>query len=50
MLNYQENPDITINRFIFQSRTHLTAERYENCDKATQLQIHHMGTIRKANR
>ncbi|MDV3141071.1 MAG: HNH endonuclease, partial [Candidatus Phytoplasma australasiaticum] len=22
----------------------------ENCDKTTQLQIHHIGTIRKANR
>ncbi|MDV3196871.1 MAG: hypothetical protein Q8871_02505, partial [Pigeon pea little leaf phytoplasma] len=47
MRNYKGNPDITINRFIFQGRTHLTdrlkAERYENCDKTTQLQIHHIG-------
>ncbi|MDO8059433.1 hypothetical protein OC683_02360 ['Crotalaria aegyptiaca' phytoplasma] len=28
----------------------MKAERCENCDKTTQLQIHHMGTIRKANR
>ncbi|MDV3149268.1 MAG: reverse transcriptase domain-containing protein [Candidatus Phytoplasma australasiaticum] len=52
--NYKGNPDITINRFVFQGRTHLTdrlkAERCENCDKTTQLQIHHIGTIRKANR
>ncbi|MDO8058522.1 HNH endonuclease [Candidatus Phytoplasma australasiaticum subsp. australasiaticum] len=54
MRNYKGNPDITINRFVFQGRTHLTdrlkAERCENCDKTTQLQIHHIGTIRKANR
>ncbi|MDV3166494.1 MAG: group II intron reverse transcriptase/maturase, partial ['Waltheria sp.' little leaf phytoplasma] len=54
MRNYKGNLDIIINRFIFQSRTHLTdrlkAERYENCDKTTQLQIHHIGTIRNAHR
>ncbi|MDV3164655.1 MAG: hypothetical protein Q8804_02615, partial [Pigeon pea little leaf phytoplasma] len=53
MRNYKGNPDITINRFIFQGRIHLTdrlkAERYENCDKTTQLQIHHIGTIRNAH-
>ncbi|MDO8058018.1 hypothetical protein OC686_01905 ['Opuntia sp.' phytoplasma] len=53
MRNYKGNPDITINRFLFQSRTHLTdrlkAERCENCDKTTQLQIHHIGTVRNAN-
>ncbi|MDO8057360.1 hypothetical protein OC698_01450 ['Gossypium sp.' phytoplasma] len=53
MRNYKGNPDITINRFIFQSRTHLTdrlkAECCENCDKTTQLQIHHIGTVRNAN-
>ncbi|MDV3204448.1 MAG: group II intron reverse transcriptase/maturase [Sweet potato little leaf phytoplasma] len=54
MRNYKGNPDITINRFIFQGRTHLTdclkAERCEYCDKTTQLQIHHIGTVRNANR
>ncbi|MDV3149043.1 MAG: hypothetical protein Q8733_02485, partial [Pigeon pea little leaf phytoplasma] len=49
----RETPDITINRFIFQGRIHLTdrlkAERYENCDKTSQLQIHHIGTIRNAH-
>ncbi|UQV27472.1 hypothetical protein H7686_0000295 [Candidatus Phytoplasma asiaticum] len=39
MRNYKGNPDITINRFIFQGRTHLTdrlkSERCENCDKTT---------------
>ncbi|MDO8060173.1 group II intron reverse transcriptase/maturase [Candidatus Phytoplasma citri] len=54
MRNYKGNPDITINRFIFLGRTHLTdrlkAERCENCDKTTQLQIHHIGTVRNANR
>ncbi|MDO8057569.1 hypothetical protein OC698_02610 ['Gossypium sp.' phytoplasma] len=53
MRNYKGNPDITINRFLFQSRTHLTdrlkAEHCENCDKTTQLQIHHIGTVRNAN-
>ncbi|MDV3145036.1 MAG: group II intron reverse transcriptase/maturase [Candidatus Phytoplasma australasiaticum] len=53
MRNYKGNPDITINRFIFQGRTHLTdrlkAERCENCDKTTQLQIHHIGTVRNAH-
>ncbi|MDO8064316.1 hypothetical protein [Candidatus Phytoplasma bonamiae] len=43
MRNYKGNPDITINRFIFQSRTHLTdrlkAERCEGCDKTIQFQI-----------
>ncbi|MDV3176399.1 MAG: HNH endonuclease, partial [Candidatus Phytoplasma australasiaticum] len=52
--NYKGNPDITINKNIFQARTHLTdrlkAEHCEYCDKTTQLQIHHIGTIRKANR
>ncbi|MDV3142382.1 MAG: reverse transcriptase domain-containing protein, partial [Candidatus Phytoplasma australasiaticum] len=52
MRNYKGNPDITINRFIFQGRTHLTdrlkAERCEHCDKTTQLQIHHIGTVRNA--
>ncbi|MDV3166185.1 MAG: reverse transcriptase domain-containing protein ['Waltheria sp.' little leaf phytoplasma] len=52
--NYKGNPDITINKFIFQGRTHLTdrlkAERCENCDKTTQLQIHHIGKIRNAHR
>ncbi|MDO8059337.1 group II intron reverse transcriptase/maturase, partial ['Crotalaria aegyptiaca' phytoplasma] len=50
MRNYKGNPDITINRFLFQSRTYLTAERCENCDRTTQLQIHHIGTVRNANR
>ncbi|MDO8057468.1 reverse transcriptase domain-containing protein [Candidatus Phytoplasma gossypii] len=54
MRKYKGNPDITINRFLFQSRTHLTdrlkAECCENCDKTTQLQIHHIGTVRNANR
>ncbi|MDO8079018.1 group II intron reverse transcriptase/maturase, partial [Candidatus Phytoplasma aurantifolia] len=54
MRNYKGNPDITINRNLFQSRTHLTdrlkAERCENCEKTTQLQIHHIGTVRNANR
>ncbi|MDO8057490.1 hypothetical protein OC698_02180 ['Gossypium sp.' phytoplasma] len=53
MRNYKGNPDITINRFIFQGRMHLTdclkAERCENCDKTTRLQIHHIGTVRNAN-
>ncbi|MDV3149050.1 MAG: group II intron reverse transcriptase/maturase, partial [Pigeon pea little leaf phytoplasma] len=53
MRNYKGNPDITINRFIFQGRTYLTdrlkAEHCENCDKTTQLQIHHIGTIRNAH-
>ncbi|MDO8059364.1 group II intron reverse transcriptase/maturase, partial ['Crotalaria aegyptiaca' phytoplasma] len=49
MRNYKGNPDITINRYIFQSRTHLTAESCENCGKKTQLQIHHIGTVRNAN-
>ncbi|MDV3154204.1 MAG: group II intron reverse transcriptase/maturase, partial [Pigeon pea little leaf phytoplasma] len=53
MRNYKGNPDITINRFIFQSRTNLTdrlkAERCEHCDKTTQLQIHHIGTVRNAH-
>ncbi|WEX20123.1 MAG: retron-type reverse transcriptase [Candidatus Phytoplasma citri] len=54
MRNYKGNPDIAINKYIFQGRTHLTdrlkAERCEGCDKTTQLQIHHIGTIRNANR
>ncbi|XKW58918.1 group II intron reverse transcriptase/maturase [Candidatus Phytoplasma australasiaticum] len=54
MRNYKGNPDITINRFIFQGRTHLTdrlkVERCEHCDKTTQLQIHHIGTVRNAHR
>ncbi|UQV27038.1 reverse transcriptase domain-containing protein [Candidatus Phytoplasma asiaticum] len=54
MRNYKGNPDITINRFIFRGRTHLTdrlkAECCENCNKTTQLQIHHIGTVRNANR
>ncbi|MDV3160797.1 MAG: group II intron reverse transcriptase/maturase, partial [Sweet potato little leaf phytoplasma] len=53
MRNYKGNPDITINRFIFHGRTHLTdrlkAERCEHCDKTTQLQIHHIGTVRNAH-
>ncbi|MDO8057546.1 group II intron reverse transcriptase/maturase, partial [Candidatus Phytoplasma gossypii] len=52
MCNYKGNPVITINRFTFQGRTHLTdrlkAERCE-CNKTTQLQIHHIGTVRNAN-
>ncbi|MDO8057292.1 hypothetical protein OC698_01100 ['Gossypium sp.' phytoplasma] len=28
----------------------MKVERCENCDKTTQLQIHHIGTIRNANR
>ncbi|MDV3199998.1 MAG: group II intron reverse transcriptase/maturase, partial [Candidatus Phytoplasma australasiaticum] len=54
MRNYKGNPDITINKYIFQGRTHLTdrlkAEHCESCDITTQLQIHHIGTIRNANR
>ncbi|MDO8054172.1 reverse transcriptase domain-containing protein, partial ['Opuntia sp.' phytoplasma] len=54
MRKYKGNPDITINRYIFQSRTHLTdhlkAECCENCDKTTPLQIHHIGMIRNAHR
>ncbi|UQV27446.1 hypothetical protein H7686_0001335 [Candidatus Phytoplasma asiaticum] len=54
MRNYKGNPDITINRFIFQGRTSLTdrlkAEYYENCDKTTPIQIHHIGTVRNAHR
>ncbi|UQV27331.1 hypothetical protein H7686_0000660 [Candidatus Phytoplasma asiaticum] len=54
MCNYKGNPDISINRFIFQGRTNFTnrlkAERCENCDKTTPLQIHHIGTIRNAHR
>ncbi|MDV3199960.1 MAG: group II intron reverse transcriptase/maturase, partial [Candidatus Phytoplasma australasiaticum] len=54
MRNYKGNPDITINRCIFRSRTKLTdrlkAERCEHCDKTTQLQIHHIGTVRNAHR
>ncbi|MDO8057387.1 hypothetical protein OC698_01600 ['Gossypium sp.' phytoplasma] len=54
MRNYKGNPDIAINRFRFQGRTHLTdrlkAERCENCGRTTQFQIHHIGTIRGANR
>ncbi|MDV3183999.1 MAG: group II intron reverse transcriptase/maturase [Candidatus Phytoplasma australasiaticum] len=50
--NYKGNPDITINKNIFQARTHLTdrlkAEHCEYCDKTTQLQIHHIGTVRNA--
>ncbi|MDO8060199.1 hypothetical protein OC726_01570 [Candidatus Phytoplasma aurantifolia] len=53
MRNYKENPDVIINKYIFHGRTNLTdrlkAERCENCDKTTQLQIHHVGTIRNAN-
>nr|WP_320412888.1 group II intron reverse transcriptase/maturase [Candidatus Phytoplasma australasiaticum] len=53
MRNYKGNPDITINKYIFQGRTHLTdrlkAERCEGCDKTTQLQIHHIGTVRNAH-
>ncbi|MDV3140028.1 MAG: group II intron reverse transcriptase/maturase [Sweet potato little leaf phytoplasma] len=53
MRNYKGNPDITINRFMFQSRTNLTdrlkAERCEHCNKTTQLQIHHIGTVRNAH-
>ncbi|MDV3166664.1 MAG: reverse transcriptase domain-containing protein, partial ['Waltheria sp.' little leaf phytoplasma] len=53
MRNYKGNPDITINRCIFRSRTKLTdrlkAECCEHCDRTTQLQIHHIGTIRNAN-
>ncbi|WP_420887937.1 group II intron reverse transcriptase/maturase [Candidatus Phytoplasma citri] len=53
MRKYKGDPDITINRFIFRGRTHLTdrlkAERCENCEKTTQLLIHHIGTIRNAN-
>ncbi|MDO8055135.1 reverse transcriptase domain-containing protein ['Cleome sp.' phytoplasma] len=53
MRNYKGNPDITINKYIFQGRTHLTdrlkAECCENCDKTTQLQIHHIGTVRNAH-
>ncbi|MDV3205107.1 MAG: reverse transcriptase domain-containing protein, partial [Sweet potato little leaf phytoplasma] len=53
MRNYKENPDITINKYIFQGRTHLTdrlkAECCENCDKTTQLQIHHIGMVRNAH-
>ncbi|MDO8060298.1 hypothetical protein OC726_02140 [Candidatus Phytoplasma aurantifolia] len=53
MGNYKGNPDITINRFIFRGRTHLTnclkAERCENCERTTQLPIHHIGTVRNAN-
>ncbi|MDO8059271.1 hypothetical protein OC683_01425 ['Crotalaria aegyptiaca' phytoplasma] len=37
----RKKPDITINKFIFQSRTKLTdrlkAERCENCDRTNQL-------------
>ncbi|MDO8064187.1 hypothetical protein [Candidatus Phytoplasma bonamiae] len=43
MRNFKGNPDITINKYIFQGRTHLTdrlkAERCENCDKTIQFQI-----------
>ncbi|MDO8054085.1 reverse transcriptase domain-containing protein, partial ['Opuntia sp.' phytoplasma] len=53
MRNYKENPDVIINKYIFHGRTNLTdrlkAERCENCDKTTQLQIHYVGTIRNAN-
>nr|WP_320416422.1 HNH endonuclease ['Planchonia careya' phytoplasma] len=28
----------------------MKADRCENCDKTTQLQIHHIGTVRNANR
>ncbi|MDO7987341.1 hypothetical protein OC713_02290 [Sweet potato little leaf phytoplasma] len=49
----RETPEITINRFIFQGCTHLIdrlkAERCEHCDKTTQLQIHHIGTVRNAH-
>ncbi|MDV3179210.1 MAG: group II intron reverse transcriptase/maturase [Candidatus Phytoplasma australasiaticum] len=52
MRNFKGNPDITINKHIFQGRTYLTdrlkAERCEHCDKTTQLQIHHIGTVRNA--
>ncbi|UQV27188.1 hypothetical protein H7686_0002475 [Candidatus Phytoplasma asiaticum] len=54
MRNYKENPDVIINKYIFHGRTNLTdrlkAERCENCDKTTQLQIHYVGTIRNAHR
>lgn len=54
MRSYKENPDITINSFIFQGRTNLTdrlkAECCEKCGKTTQLHIHHIGTVRNANR
>ncbi|MDO8078955.1 hypothetical protein OC716_01645 [Candidatus Phytoplasma aurantifolia] len=54
MRNHKGNPNITINRFIFQSCTHLTdrlkAKRCENCEKTTQLPIHHIGIVRNANR
>ncbi|MDO8053991.1 group II intron reverse transcriptase/maturase, partial ['Opuntia sp.' phytoplasma] len=53
MRNYKGNPDITINRFLFQGRTHLTdrlkSKRCDNCDKTTKLQIHHIGIVRNAN-
>ncbi|MDV3153617.1 MAG: reverse transcriptase domain-containing protein [Candidatus Phytoplasma australasiaticum] len=53
MRNYKENPDVTINKYIFQGRTHLTdrlkAEHCENCGETTQLQIHHIGTVRNAH-
>ncbi|MDO8078982.1 hypothetical protein OC716_01820 [Candidatus Phytoplasma aurantifolia] len=53
MRNHKGNPDITINRFIFQGRAHLTdclkAECCENCERTTQLPIHHIGTVRNAN-
>ncbi|MDO8057430.1 hypothetical protein [Candidatus Phytoplasma gossypii] len=52
MRNYKKNLDVT-NKYIFQGCTNLTdrlkAKRCENCDKATQLQIYHIGKIRKAN-
>ncbi|WP_373402854.1 group II intron reverse transcriptase/maturase [Candidatus Phytoplasma solani] len=54
MRNYKENPDITINPYLFQGRTNLTdrlrAEICEKCGKTTQLQIHHIGTVRNENR
>ncbi|XFE96517.1 hypothetical Protein psc1_02790 [Candidatus Phytoplasma solani] len=54
MRSCKKNPDIIINPYLFQGRTNLTdrlkAEICEKCGKTTQLQIHHIGTVRNENR
>ncbi|MDO8057392.1 hypothetical protein OC698_01625 ['Gossypium sp.' phytoplasma] len=51
MRNYKGNPNITINKYIFQSCKNLSlkAELCEKHSKTVQLPNHHIGTIYNAN-